>query len=60
MMKISLNRELCVRCKHCVKVCPDVFEIAQDGKAKLKVQESTLESVKIAAEDCPVGAISLS
>lgn len=57
-MKILFTKALCLGCKRCAKTCPEVF--AYDGdKVKLLTAESTLETARMAYEDCPAGAIKI-
>ena len=59
MVKISVDKKLCIGCGACVSICPGSFEM-KDGKSvakKAKVDKITCE--KEAADSCPVGAISI-
>ncbi len=56
-MKVKINEETCVGCGVCVSTCPEVFEMGPDGKAKVKVEETSAECVKQAAESCPTQSI---
>jgi len=53
----KVDKEKCIGCGLCAQVCNEVFEIGEDNKAKVKVQED-LPCVKEAIEQCPVNAIS--
>ena len=53
----SVNKEKCIGCGACVSVCPDGFEIGDDGKAKVK--NANAKCIKEAKETCPVEAISI-
>jgi len=58
MSKIKIDREKCVGCGMCQGLCPEVFELREDGKAYIK-KGADLEKkcVKEAIESCPVKAI---
>jgi len=61
-MKININKEKCIGCGYCASVCPEVFELGEDGKSKVKegVNFSDFEDqIKEAKEGCPVGAIEI-
>ena len=58
-MKVSVNKETCIGCGVCASICPDVFEIDDEGKAKALVTETDLECAKEAAESCPTGSITI-
>jgi len=59
-MKAKVDEELCIGCGMCENICPDIFELKDDGKSHVKVnpipeefEKCTLEAEK----ECPVGAI---
>lgn len=67
-MKITQDHQKCIGCGTCVSLCPEVFQMGEDGKAHIKEaenktensEEKTLENspcVKEAADSCPVQAI---
>ena len=63
-MKVSIDQTKCVACGSCVAVCPEVFEMKEDGtvdvKAELKGKEISKElesKVKEAHDMCPSTAI---
>jgi ferredoxin len=59
-MEVEVNKEKCIGCGYCVSVCPEVFELGEDGKSQVKegVNFSEYkEQIKEAKEGCPVGAI---
>ncbi|MBI4359133.1 MAG: ferredoxin [Candidatus Nealsonbacteria bacterium] len=71
-MKIHLDREKCLGCGSCVAVCDRYFDIASDGRARLKgpsvkkkgkyVEELTISSIECiqnAVDCCPPQAIRL-
>jgi ferredoxin len=58
MSKVS--KEKCIGCGLCSNLCPEVFELGEDGKAKVKDNtdlEQNKECIKEAKESCPVNAI---
>ncbi len=57
-MAIEINDD-CMGCESCVELCPDVFEMNDDGdKAQVKDPDSTLDCVQEAIDACPAEAIS--
>ena len=66
-MKIIEQRSKCIGCGSCVAVCPEYFEMAEDGLASIKgggmngenmeleIQEAAC--IQEAAEICPVQII---
>ena len=59
MVKIKVNRDVCIGCGSCVAICPSSFEM-KDGKAReKKAQVTKITCEKEAAESCPVSAISI-
>ncbi len=68
-MKIIYEREKCIGCGSCVSICPEYFQMGDDGKAELKGSkvnpdsgnyELEIEEVKSSQEassSCPVGII---
>jgi len=60
-LHLSIDREACQGYGNCVLIADDIFLVADDGRAELKVDvvdESRLTSVQAAEYDCPTGAIS--
>lgn len=59
-MKVKVNKEACIGCGACAAICPDVFEIDDEGLSTVKTEDITdalKDDVKEAVESCPTGAI---
>ena len=59
-MKLKVNKDLCIGCGACQAVCPEVFEIEDDGFAGVivdEVKDELKEDAIDAKEGCPTGAI---
>ena len=58
-MKVNVNKDMCIGCGACAAVCPEVFEISDDGYAvvKAEVTPEVEQSVNDAKDGCPAGAI---
>ncbi len=59
-MKLEVNKDLCIGCGACQATAPNVFEIDDDGLAKVKVNEvveEDREDAIDALEGCPTSAI---
>lgn len=58
-MRATVN-EACIACGLCTGVCPDVFEMGDDGLAHgCEFDDSLLGAVEEARDGCPVSAISI-
>lgn len=69
MAKIILEKEKCIGCGSCTTLCPEYFEMEDDGKSHIKNsnkdsktgnEELEVEKIKCAesaAEACPVECI---
>jgi ferredoxin len=57
-VKIEQDHEACIGCGACVSICPDNWEMTDDGKAKM-IKASVPEAGcnKEAADACPVQCI---
>ncbi|MGL4730621.1 MAG: ferredoxin [Clostridium sp.] len=61
-MRAIVNKDECIGCGLCPATCPEVFEMADDGKAEAIVNEvpsGAEDSAKEAQEGCPTSAISI-
>ena len=61
MTKAGVSTD-CIGCALCPDVCPEVFEMEDDGFAHVvvdEVEDELIDSTLDAAEQCPVGAISV-
>jgi len=64
-MKVHINKELCVMCGSCVAICPEVFEMKDDGSVDVKAEYQNvniedpilIEKVNQAKVACPTSAI---
>jgi len=67
---IRHDRENCIGCESCTKICPKFWEMADDGRSDLKggkdlkegwqeleIEEADFECNNEAAEECPVNVI---
>ena len=54
---VKVNRELCIGCGLCQSICPEVFEIDDNSKAKI-ISQTKCPCIKEAIEACPIDAIS--
>ncbi len=60
-MKASVNDE-CIGCGLCESTCPEVFAIGDEGTAEAivdEVPEENEDAAQEAADNCPVGAITV-
>lgn len=55
--EVSQDHEKCISCGACVAVCPDNWEMGDDGKAKPKSAESDADCNLDAQSGCPVKCI---
>ncbi|RLJ03279.1 MAG: ferredoxin [Candidatus Aenigmatarchaeota archaeon] len=59
-MKVTVDHEACIGCGSCVALCPEVFELGEDGKSHVKNPDACDQcNCQEAADVCPVGAITL-
>ena len=61
-MKVEIDYDLCEGCGSCVEICPEVFELTDDGYTVVKVAEVPAEheaAVRDAVDQCPAYAITI-
>lgn len=61
-MKVYVDPDLCCGCSPCVDLCPEAFELTDEGIAVVKVDEVPQElcnACREAAADCPAMAIAI-
>jgi len=59
-MKVKVEQDICIGCGACQAICPDVFEINDDGLSQAVVEnvpEENKDDVIEAIESCPTEAI---
>ena len=64
-MKVSIDKSKCIMCGSCVAICPEVFEMKDDGSVDVKEQykgkdisdDAIIAKVKEAESACPATAI---
>lgn len=61
-MKAKVDKDTCIGCGLCPSICPEVFEMDDDGLAHTivdAVPDSVEDEAKEAEESCPVNAITV-
>lgn len=59
-VRIEIDPDRCVGSRICVAIAPKVFVLDEYGQAKVSdVEGDTLESIRAAAEGCPLSAITV-
>ena len=61
-MKIRIDYDLCEGNAVCMKVCPEVFEVGDDDRARLRIKdpdEDLRAKVEAAVRRCPRQALSI-
>ena len=61
-MKAYVDKDTCIGCGLCPAICPEIFEMEDDGKAvasQNEVPENLVHSAKEAEDQCPVTAITV-
>ena len=60
-MKVVVNRDNCIGCGACEAICPEVFNLDDDGLSTVicdDFKDIDENNVTEAVESCPTGAIS--
>lgn len=58
---VKVDKNTCIGCGACASICPEVFEMGDDGKSHVKPNADVKKNVKCikeAIDSCPVNAIS--
>jgi ferredoxin len=59
-VEIKIDTDVCMGSGNCLYWAPKSFDLADDGHAFVLDADATpLDTLKVAAEGCPVGAISV-
>jgi len=56
---VSVDQALCIGCGVCYDMCPEVFVMTEEGKAKAVKDECEIHNVEEVADACPVEAINV-
>ncbi len=56
---VSVDQSLCIGCGVCYDMCPEVFQMTEEGKAQATRDECEQHSVEEVADACPVEAINV-
>ena len=60
MSKIVINKNKCIGCFKCVRSCPSIFKVDDDGKAGIiSGNDKYGDMVQSMIINCPVGAINI-
>ncbi|MCK4892027.1 MAG: ferredoxin [Candidatus Pacebacteria bacterium] len=58
--KIEVDQELCIGCGACANLCPDTFELQNDGKSIVSNKDGCKGcDCEAVSNSCPVGAIKI-
>ncbi|MFW5884746.1 MAG: ferredoxin [Patescibacteria group bacterium] len=56
MQKINIDQNKCIGCGRCTEICPEIFSLDTNRKAKVN-SEKDIKCAKKASDECPVEAI---
>lgn len=59
MKGATVDQSTCIGCGICAQLCPNVFEMQDDGKSKATNPTADNDCAKSAADSCPVNAIKI-
>lgn len=61
-MRANVDKDTCIGCGLCPEICPEIFEMEDDGLAvaqDIEIPDDLLETAQEAEESCPVSAITV-
>ena len=61
-MRANVDEDTCIGCGLCPEICPEIFEMEDDGLAvaqDIEIPDDLLETAQEAEESCPVSAITV-
>jgi len=64
-MKISIDKNKCIKCGLCASICPEVFVLKEDGAAVKdegvidENNKELVDRIKMAEKNCPIGAVKI-
>ncbi len=56
---VKVDESKCIGCGVCAALCPEVFELNEEGKSTVKAQSCDKHDLKEVADTCASGAISV-
>ena len=61
-MKACVDKDTCIGCDLCQAICPEVFQLNDEGISEVivdEIPEDLIESAKEAEAQCPTAAITI-